>query len=54
MERKNVNFAIRKAADEMLNELVRIRQEKEPHLVHTKMSVVADLIFNELKKEARK
>lgn len=54
MERKNVNFAIRKAADEMLKELVRIRQEKEPHLVHTKMSVVADLVFQALKREKRK
>lgn len=53
MEKKNVSFTIRKAADDMVKELVRLRREREPHLIHTKMSVVGDLVFQALKKERK-
>ncbi len=52
--KKNVTLTIRKAVDDMLVELIKLKQDAVPHRTFTKMDVIADLVFNELKREARK
>lgn len=42
------------STDKALNDLVKIRKEKTPHLVPNKQGVVAELIMTELKKELKK
>ena len=42
------------ATNEALDEIVNIRRKKNPHLVPSKQSIVAELIMAALKKEGKK